>query len=78
MAARPARTMPTALKLDRQKPITYESVLKDANIISQAAYLEAATELYQSLLDQKRTIQALVKHHLRLSNRDTYIVHIEE
>ena len=39
--------MPTALKPDRRKPITYESELKkDTNIISQAAYLEAATELY--------------------------------
>ncbi len=43
----PARIMPTALKLDHRKPITYKSVLKkDANIISQVAYLEAATELY--------------------------------
>lgn len=42
--------MPTALKLDRRKPITYESALqKDANIINQAAYLEATTELYQAL-----------------------------
>jgi hypothetical protein len=48
--------MPTALKLDRRKPITYESALKkDANIISQAAYLEAATELYRSLWDQRQT-----------------------
>jgi hypothetical protein len=47
--------MPTALKLDHRKPITYESALqKDANIISQAAYLEAATELYQSLWDQRQ------------------------
>jgi len=70
--------MPTALKLDCRKPITYEPVLKDANIISQAAYLEAATELYQSLWAQRQTIQALVKHRLRLSNRDTCIVHTEE
>lgn len=67
--------MPTLIKLDHREPITYESALnKDANIISQAAYLEAATELYQSLWDQRRTIQALVKHHLRLSNRDTCVV----
>jgi hypothetical protein len=70
--------MPTTLKLDRRKPITYESALKkDANI-SQAAHLEAATELYQSLWDQRQTIQALVKHHLRLSNRDTCIVNAED
>jgi hypothetical protein len=47
---------------------------KGANIISQAAYLEAATELYQSLWDQRQTIEALVRHHLRLSNRDTCTV----
>jgi hypothetical protein len=53
----------------------YESVIKkDANIISQAVYLEAATELYDLLWDQRQTIQALVRHHLRLTNRDTYIV----
>jgi hypothetical protein len=47
MAARTARTMPTALRLDHRKPITYELALqKDANIISQAAHLKAATELY--------------------------------
>jgi hypothetical protein len=71
--------MPTAFKLDRRKPITYESALqKDANIISQAAHLGAATELYQSLWGQRQTIQALVKHHLRLSNRDTCIVNAED
>jgi hypothetical protein len=63
--------MPTAIKLDHRRPITYESaVKKDANIISQAAYLEAATELYDSLWHQRQTIQALVRHHLRLTNRD--------
>ncbi|PMD14764.1 hypothetical protein NA56DRAFT_664488 [Hyaloscypha hepaticicola] len=79
LGARPARTMPTALKLDHRKPITYESALnKDSNIIRQAAHLEAATELYQSLWGQRQTIQALVKHHLRLSNRDTVIVNAED
>ena len=67
--------MPTVIKLDHRKPITYESALnKDTNIISQAAYLEAATELYQSLWDQRPTIEALVRHHLRLSNQDTCTV----
>ncbi|OBT83687.1 hypothetical protein VE02_07576 [Pseudogymnoascus sp. 03VT05] len=67
--------MPTAIKLDHRKPITYESALnKDVNIISQAAYLEAATELYQSLWDQRQTIEALVRHHLRLSKQDTCFV----
>ena len=55
-------TMPIAIKLDQRKPITYESALnKDANIISQAAYLEAATELYQSL---SGTRDKLLKHLL--------------
>lgn len=67
--------MPTAIELDHRKPITYESAFqKDANIIHQAPYLEAATELYQSLWDQRQTIQALVEHHLRLITRDTCIV----
>jgi hypothetical protein len=49
--------MPTAIKLDHRKPITYESALKkDTNVISEAAYFEAATELYQSLWDQRQTI----------------------
>ncbi|KAH7418655.1 hypothetical protein BKA64DRAFT_717335 [Cadophora sp. MPI-SDFR-AT-0126] len=67
--------MPTTIELDHRRPITYESALKkDTNLISEAAYFEAATELYQSLWDQRQIIQALVKHHLRLSNRDTCIV----
>lgn len=71
--------MPTAIKLDHRKPITYESALKkDANIISQAAHFQAATELYQSLWDQRQTIQALVKHHLRLSNRDICVVNAKD
>jgi hypothetical protein len=74
-----ARTMPTTIKLDYREPIIYESALKkDANIISQAAHFEAATELYQSLWDQRQIIQALVKHHLRLSNRDTCTVDTED
>ncbi|TVY91114.1 hypothetical protein LAWI1_G004340 [Lachnellula willkommii] len=58
--------MPTAIKLDHRKPITYSSAMKkDSNIISRAAYFQAATE---------QIIQALVRHHLRLSTRDTCIV----
>src|ERR1700709_1712634 len=67
--------MPTVIKLDHRRPITYESAIKkDANIINQAEYLEAATGLYDSLWNQRQTIQALVRHHLRLTNRDTCIV----
>ncbi|OBT65052.1 hypothetical protein VE03_05186 [Pseudogymnoascus sp. 23342-1-I1] len=54
--------MSTTINLDHGKPITYESALnKDANIINQAAYLEAATELYQSLWDQRQTTEALAQ-----------------
>lgn len=72
--------MPTALlKLDHRKPITYESALKkDANIISQTAHFQAAEELCQTLWDQKHTIQALVKYHLRLGSRDTCIVKAQD
>jgi hypothetical protein len=51
-----------------------EFVSLRVNIISQAAYLEAATELSQSFWDQRQTIEALVRHHLRLSKQDTCIV----
>jgi hypothetical protein len=71
--------MPTALKLDRRKHTTFESVLKkDTDIINQAACLEAATELYQALWDHRQAIQALVKRHLRLGNRDTCIVNAQD
>ncbi|KAG9229613.1 hypothetical protein BJ875DRAFT_186009 [Amylocarpus encephaloides] len=67
--------MPTTIKLDHRKPITYSSVIKkDTNIISRVVYFQAATELYDSLWDQRQIIQALVRHHLRLSTRDTCIV----
>jgi hypothetical protein len=71
--------MPTTLKVDHRKPITYKSALKkDSNIVNQAAYFKAAEELYQELWDQRQTIKALVKHHLGLSNQDTYIVNAED
>jgi hypothetical protein len=70
---------PTAIKLDHRKPITYEPALKkDVNIISQAAHIQATTELYQSLWDQRQTIQALVKHHLRLSTQDICFVNAKD
>jgi len=75
----PISTIPTAINVDHRKPITYESALdEDTNIISEAAYFEAATELYQSLWNQRQTIQALVRHHLRLSNRDACIVNAKD
>jgi hypothetical protein len=71
--------MPATINIDHRRPITYESALKkDANIISEAAYFEAAIELYQSLWNQRQTIQAIVKHHLRLNNHDTCIVSTKE
>ena len=67
--------MPTALKLDHRKPIIYKLALqKETYTIRQAAYLKAVAEIYQSLKDQRQTIQALVKHHLRLSNQDTLLL----
>jgi hypothetical protein len=63
--------MPATIKLDHRGPITIESALrKDANIISQAAYFTAAEELSQVLWDSRRTITALVRHHLGLGEED--------
>ena len=71
--------MPTVLMLDRRKPTTYESALKkDENIINEVSYQEAATELYEALWNQRHTIQAIVKHHLRLGIRDDCFVRAQE
>ncbi|KAH8772443.1 hypothetical protein F5882DRAFT_174322 [Hyaloscypha sp. PMI_1271] len=71
--------MPTALELDPRKHTTFESALKkDEDIINQAAYRKAATELSQALWDHRQAIQALVKHQLRLGNRDTCIVNAQD
>jgi hypothetical protein len=66
--------MPAALELDDGE-YTYESALnKDVNIINEATYPTARRQLFQKLWDQRTTIQALVRHHLRLCDRDTCIV----
>ncbi len=67
--------MPATVELDHRGPITYESALKkDANIISQAAHLAAAKEFTQELWDSRRTIEALVRHHLGLADGDACAV----
>ncbi|CAL3964399.1 unnamed protein product [Diplocarpon coronariae] len=67
--------MPTTIELDKRKPTTSESALnKGPNIISKAAYREVPKVLYNSLYEQRETIQALVKHHSRLSDRNTCIL----
>ena len=67
--------MSATLELDDWRSITYQSALKkDANIINQAAYFAAAKELYQKLWGQRQAIQAVVKHDLRLGNRDSCVV----
>ena len=48
---------------------------KDENVINKVAYLAARNELYRNLWDQRDSIQALVRHHLKLGNQDVYIVH---
>lgn len=63
--------MAATIKLDRGKPTTYKSALGTySNVISKAAHHEAATELYELLWNQRQTIEALVRHHLRLSDQD--------
>ena len=78
MAATPAAaTEPTAPTIDLlgRPPITYQSALDtDSNIIHEAAYVPAAEAQYQQLWREKCTIQALIKHHLGLDERDVCIV----
>jgi hypothetical protein len=70
--------MPAALELDNGKHITYESALKkDINIINGAAYPAARRQLFQKLWDQRATIQDIVRHHLRLRDKDACIVKAE-
>jgi hypothetical protein len=70
--------MPAALELDNGKHITYESALKkDINIINGAAYPGARRQLFQKLWDQRATIQDIVRHHLRLRDKDACIVKAE-
>jgi hypothetical protein len=67
--------MPAAIELDNGEHITYESARKkDVNIINEATYPEARRQFFQKLLDQRATIQALVRHHLRLRDEDACIV----
>ncbi|KAF4629963.1 hypothetical protein G7Y89_g8178 [Cudoniella acicularis] len=67
--------MPATLELDNGDHITYEIARKkDVNIINEATYPGARRQLYQKLLDQRATIQSLVRHHLRLRNEDACIV----
>ncbi|KAK4044666.1 hypothetical protein C8A01DRAFT_42574 [Parachaetomium inaequale] len=67
--------MPATLELDHRGPITYESALrKAANVISQAAHRAAAEELSRGLWDSRRTIEALVRHHLGLGDGDACAV----
>ncbi|KAK3328129.1 hypothetical protein B0T19DRAFT_491781 [Cercophora scortea] len=60
--------MPETLMLDRG-PITLESALnKDKNTIHEAAYFAATQELCKGLWASRRTIDALVRHHLALGD----------
>ena len=67
-------TEPT-LELLSRRPITYRSALDtDKNIIHEARYVGATKALYQKLWEERITIEALVKHHVGLGDRDLCIV----
>jgi hypothetical protein len=67
--------MPATLELDNGLYITYELARKkDVNIINEATYPGARRQLFQKLWDQQATIQALVRHHLKLRDEDACIV----
>lgn len=60
------------LELLNRRPITFTSARrKDENILNQLGYIPAKKQLYEKLWDSRETMSALVKHHLRLSRRDS-------
>jgi hypothetical protein len=67
--------MPSTLKLLNRNPITYESAVNDEdNIISKVADVAHTNNLYEYLWEQRRSIEALTAHHLRLASKESCLV----
>ncbi|KAF2245173.1 hypothetical protein BU26DRAFT_522282 [Trematosphaeria pertusa] len=67
--------MPVALELIGRDSITYKSASKaEFNVINEVAYVRAVKELYHNLWQQRASIAALTRHHLRLGAQDTCTV----
>ncbi|KAG5938247.1 hypothetical protein E4U53_008048 [Claviceps sorghi] len=67
--------MPPTLDLLGRGPISIESALmQEDNVINWASYGPATDKLHEWLWEQRESIEALVKHHLALSKRDTCVV----
>ena len=67
--------MPATLELDNRGHITYKSAIKkDKNIIYKAIYPQARRQLFQKLRDQRAKIQSIIRHHLKLCDKDICIV----
>lgn len=67
--------MPDRLPLLGRHPITYSSALrKNYNVMKELDYVPAIKNQYADLWAQRESIEALVRHHLRLRNEDSCTV----
>ncbi|QPH15930.1 hypothetical protein C2857_000462 [Epichloe festucae Fl1] len=67
--------MPDRLTILGRSPITYSSaVRKNSNILNELDYVPAIKKQYTDLWAQRESIEALVRHHLRLKNEDACTV----
>lgn len=67
--------MPAQLPLLGRPPITYSSaVRKNYNVLRELDYIPAIKHQYTDLWAQRESIEALVRHHLRLRNEDACTV----
>ncbi|GAB0135641.1 hypothetical protein EsDP_00003972 [Epichloe bromicola] len=67
--------MPDRLTILGRPPITYSSaVRKNHNVLNELDYVPAIKKQYKDLWAQRQSIEALVRHHLRLENGDACTV----
>ncbi|KPM44968.1 hypothetical protein AK830_g1608 [Neonectria ditissima] len=67
--------MPDRLPLLGRPPITYSSAIrKNYNVLREVDYIPAIKNQYTNIWAQRRSIEALVRHHLRLRNEDACAV----
>ncbi|KAF1962006.1 hypothetical protein CC80DRAFT_531758 [Byssothecium circinans] len=67
--------MPDRLQLLGRSPITYDSAIrKNYNVLRELDYIPAIKNQYKDLWAQRESIEAVVRHHLRLGNKDACTV----
>lgn len=70
--------MPSTIILSNGDSITYEdAVERDDNILLRAGFSVALQKFYRELSGRRDAIEALVRHHLKLSDQDCCIVATE-